>query len=85
MKLVVTNTNLRIEIHPSQRQTLDAALPQLGLRYPSLKHVEVVQDAAIAPGGSRISTCQGLVNADLDVQLDRVIADLLPATQEATE
>ena len=80
MKLVVQQAGLRIVIHPSQRKTLDAALPKLGLKWPSLKHVEVVEDAEIAPGGCRIVTCQGQINADLDVQLDRVVADLLPRT-----
>lgn len=83
MKLVVTHTNLRIEIHPTQRAILDTALPQLALKWPSLKHVEIVEDASISPGGSRIVTCQGKVDADLDVQLDRVVADLLPQAQEA--
>ncbi|HET6251159.1 MAG TPA: FliH/SctL family protein [Tepidisphaeraceae bacterium] len=85
MKLVVTHTNLRIEIHPSQRKELDIALPTLGLKWPSLKHVEVAEDPAISPGGCRIVTCQGRIDADLDVQLDRVVADLLPATQEKVQ
>jgi flagellar assembly protein FliH len=78
MKLVVTHTNLRISIHPSQRKALDEALPQLSLKWPSLKHVEIAEEETISPGGSRITTCQGQINADLDVQLDRVVADLLP-------
>ena len=84
MKLVVQQTGLRITLHPSQRKTLDAALPKLGLKWASLKHVEIVEDATILPGGCRISTCQGEIDADLGVQLDRVVADLLPGLQEGT-
>ncbi len=83
MKLVVQHADLRIAIHPKQRQTLDSALPQLGLKWASLKHVEIEEDASISPGGCRITTCQGSISADLDVQLDRVVADLLPISQEA--
>jgi flagellar assembly protein FliH len=83
MKLVVQHAGLRIALHPAQRQTLDGALPQLGLTWPSLKHVEISEDATVSPGGCRISTCQGSIDANLDVQLDRVVADLLPSSQEA--
>ncbi|HZK80984.1 MAG TPA: FliH/SctL family protein [Humisphaera sp.] len=83
MKLVVQQVDLRIAIHPSQRKTLDVALPALGLKWPSLKHVEIVEEPEIAPGGCRVSTRHGSIDADLDVQLDRVAADLLPIPQEA--
>lgn len=82
IKLVVQQSDLRIAIHPAQRQTLDQTLPKLSLKFPSLKHVEIVEDAEIAPGGCRISTRQGIVDADLGVQLDRIVHDLLPLPQE---
>ncbi len=31
-----------------------------------------------SPGGARVFTAQGQIDADVDVQLDRIIADLLP-------
>jgi flagellar assembly protein FliH len=85
MKLVARETDLRIVIHPSQRKTLESALPQLGLKFSALSHVEMIEDQAISPGGCRVLTCQGQIDADLGVQLDRVIADLLPNSQEATK
>lgn len=84
MKLVVQQIDLRIVINPAQRAMLDSALPQLRLQWPSLKHVEVMEDPAISPGGCRIATRQGSIDADLDVQLDRVVADLLPLPTEAS-
>jgi flagellar assembly protein FliH len=83
MKLVVQQTGLRIVIHPAQRKTLDEAMPKLAMKWASLAHVEITEDATVAPGGCRIITCQGQIDADLGVQLDRVVADLLPAPQEA--
>jgi flagellar assembly protein FliH len=82
MKLVSDASDVRIAIHPNQRKTLDAALPQLGLSFPPLKHVEIVEDPAIAPGGCRVFTRNGQIDADLDVQLDRIVSDLLPRPRE---
>lgn len=85
MKLVAHAADIRIAIHPTQKQTLDAALPAFRLAWPDLKHVELVDDAALAPGGCRIFTTRGRIDADLDGQLDRVVADLLPMPADAEE
>lgn len=81
MKLVVAKIGLRVAIHPSQRHTLDGALPQLQLEWPALAHVRVVEDATITPGGCRVLGENGQVDADLQTQLDRVAAELLPGPQ----
>ena len=78
MKLAVGAADVRIAIHPSQRATLAEALQQLRINWPALKHIELVDDAALSPGGCRVFTLGGAVDADLDSQLDRVIEDLLP-------
>lgn len=78
MKLVVAKIGVRIAIHPSQRKTLDAALPQLQLQWPSLAHVRVIEDEALLPGGCRVLSENGQIDAALDTQLDRIAAELLP-------
>jgi flagellar assembly protein FliH len=83
MKLVVHSSDVRLAIHPSQKKLLMEELPRLQLSWPNLEHVELIEDADIAPGGCRVFTGQGHIDGDLDVQLDRIIADLLPATPEA--
>jgi flagellar biosynthesis/type III secretory pathway protein FliH len=45
---------------------------------PHLADCEVVDDAAVSPGGCRVYYGQGEVVGDLDRQLDRVVNDLLP-------
>ena len=85
MRLVVDSSNIRIAINPSQRKFLDQALPRLALSLPSLKHTEVIEDTEISPGGCRVFTRHGLVDADLDVQLDRIAADLLPLPDPPAE
>jgi flagellar assembly protein FliH len=83
MKLVAHAADVRIALHPSQRKVLDETLPALRLAWPDLKHVELTEDPAVAPGGCRIFTARGQVDAELDAQLDRVVSDLLPSGAEA--
>src|SRR5205814_400213 len=78
MKLVVHACDVRIAIHPKQRETFLAALPQLKLQWPALEHVELIEDLTVSPGGCRILTRGGEVDANLDRQIDRIAADLLP-------
>jgi flagellar assembly protein FliH len=78
MKLVAHAADVRVAIHPDQKARLESTLPQLRIRWPDLRHVELVEDPSLAPGGCRIFTARGQVDADLDGQLDRVVADLLP-------
>ncbi len=78
LKLVIGMHRLRIVIHPAQMATLTDALPRLKLQFPTLDHVEIVEDPLIAPGGCRILTRQGQIDATLDEQLTRIAADLFP-------
>ena len=79
MKLVVHCTDVRLAIHPQQRATLDAAMPQLRLAWPNLSHVQLVDDPTLAPGGCRVFTEEGHIDADLSGQLDRIVSELLPS------
>jgi flagellar assembly protein FliH len=81
MKLAVKSADIRIAIHPSQRATLDAALPQLKLQWPNLDHVQIVEDQYLHPGGCRVFTPQGRISADLDEQLERIAGELLPSPE----
>jgi flagellar assembly protein FliH len=83
VKLVVHAADLRIAVNPSQRQTLHEILPKLAMQWPSLQHVELIEDAGVAPGGCRLHTRQGIVDADLNEQLKRIAAELVPAASTA--
>jgi flagellar assembly protein FliH len=84
MTLVCHAADVRVAIHPNQKATLESALPALKLAFPKLSHVELIEDATISAGGCRVFTARGNVDGDLDAQLDRVVADLLPSQAEAT-
>jgi flagellar assembly protein FliH len=78
LSLTVHAADVRIAVNPAQLKTLQAELPNLRLAWPQLKHVELTEDAGISAGGARVFTAQGQIDADVNVQLDRIIADLLP-------
>lgn len=78
MTLAVGASDLRVAVLPAQRALLEGVLPRLQVQWPDLKHVELVDDPTLSPGGCRVYTRHGSIDADLDAQLDRVIADLLP-------
>jgi flagellar biosynthesis/type III secretory pathway protein FliH len=78
LKLVIGMHRLRIAVHPSQHEVLADALPKLKLEFPTLEHAEIVEDDSLAPGGCRLMTRQGQIHADLDGQISRIAAELVP-------
>jgi flagellar assembly protein FliH len=84
MNLLVHRDDVRIAIHPTQRATLNDLLPQLKLQWPTLTHIDVVEDERVSPGGCRVTAGQGAIDADLQGQLDRITAELIPDTRGGT-
>ena len=82
LKLIMGAHKLRIAIHPTQKAALTEALPRLKQEFPTLEHAELIDDAAVEPGGCRLLTRQGQIDATLNEQLKRIAADLMPG--EAT-
>jgi flagellar assembly protein FliH len=78
MKMAVHAADVRIAVNPAQKQTLVEALPELKLTWPNLEHVELIDDDTVLPGGCRVHTRGGTIDADLDTQLNRIAAELLP-------
>lgn len=76
LRLVVGQNDVRIAVNPAQQQTLEQALPALRLRWPALQHVQVVADASVAPGGARVYTRHGEVDATLEGMVDRIAAEI---------
>lgn len=79
LPLVVHAADIRIALNPAQSATLQRELPGLRASFPQMKHIELTPDASVAAGGCRVFTTVGHIDADLSVQLDRVIDALLPS------
>ncbi len=78
MKLVVHSADLRVAIAPSQMQTMTELLPKLTLDFPAMAHATIIEDPTLSPGGCRLLTAHGEIDADIEGQLDRIIGELLP-------
>src|SRR5690349_1261392 len=62
MRLVVHSTDVRIAVNPQQKQTLTDVLSQLRTQWPSVTHIELIDDTSIAPGGCRVFTARGEID-----------------------
>lgn len=78
LRLVVRSADVRIAVHPSQKGMLAEVLPRIQAKWPALKHVDLIADSSLAPGGCRVYSGGGEVDADLDLQLARIAEELVP-------
>ncbi len=79
MKLA-SRSNVRIALHPSQRQFLMQAMPLLQLEHPALRNTDIVDDDSLSPGGCRVFAANGKIDADINAQLDRIACELMPSS-----
>jgi flagellar biosynthesis/type III secretory pathway protein FliH len=77
-------TDVTIAIHPEDRPTLDAVLPDILARFSHLKHVKVREEAEVGRGGCTLCHGEGGVDASMTTQLQR-IAELIAPGREQIE
>jgi flagellar assembly protein FliH len=82
IRLVGSTSRIRVAISPKDRETLDEAMPKIKAQWPKLQEIEIISDESIAPGGCRLFTAGGEIDATLDGQLSRIAADLLPQEEQ---
>lgn len=78
LRTVINASAVKVVLHPAQMAVLEEELPAIRAMFPKLQQVELVSDPMLSPGGCRLQVGSGMVDADLDAQLDRIIDDLLP-------
>jgi flagellar assembly protein FliH len=83
LRLIVHGADVRIALHPSQKATLAEVLPRIQAKWPNLKHVDLIADGTLEPGGCRVFSGGGQIDGDLQLQLDRIAQELVPAPEEA--
>ena len=82
LKHVLGPMDVTVHICPSDRPTVDEALPGLAERMSQFEHVRLVDDEAVAQGGCVVSYGQGRIDATIEKQLDRLTALLWPGTED---
>ena len=83
IKLIAAKHDVRLTINPTQRKIAEETVTRLQQQWPQLEHVRFEDDEAVAPGGCRVSTAGGEIDADLDAQLNRIAMELVPDTQSS--
>jgi flagellar assembly protein FliH len=78
VRLLATKHDVRIVLHPSQSQLMHSVVDRMKVQWPQLGHVTLVDDTSITPGGCRVHTAGGEIDAELDSQLDRLARELVP-------
>lgn len=85
LRMVVNASSVKVALHPTQLSILEEDLPRIRSMFPKLDQVELVPDPSLSPGGCRLLVGSGIVDADIDTQLERIVAELLPPdTQSPT-
>ncbi len=77
---LVTPTDIRVRVHPSDMDLLERVMPAMIERCAACDHAELVPDDSLAQGSCVVATKGGGgIDASISKQLDRVVATLLPA------
>jgi flagellar biosynthesis/type III secretory pathway protein FliH len=72
-------SRLVLRVHPDDLDLSRAELPSIVARFDLCRHAELVSDASLARGSCVATTDQGgRIDADIEHQLARIIAGLLP-------
>jgi flagellar assembly protein FliH len=78
--MVLQPTRLRLAVHPLDREIIEMAMPMLGERFASTRHMELVEDEGVPRGScvARLVESGAEIDARLGVQLDRMVDALIP-------
>jgi flagellar assembly protein FliH len=68
VRLVLSRHDIRIAANPGR----------LKQQWPQLERITIIEDPSITPGGCRVTTAGGEIDADLQSQLDRIARELVP-------
>jgi flagellar assembly protein FliH len=78
VRLLLSKSKARVLVNPVQHQLMTDIARELRTEVPQFENVQIVSDEQIAPGGCRIICGEGEIDADLDRQIDRIAAEVLP-------
>jgi flagellar assembly protein FliH len=82
VKLIVGAGRLRVAFHPHDAVAATEALEKLKLSNHVLDAAQLIEDPSLARGGCRIYTEYGLIDADINAQLDRLEEQVVPRPEE---
>jgi flagellar biosynthesis/type III secretory pathway protein FliH len=75
---VMRPLEVTVHLHPEDRPTVEAALPELTQQFAQVQQLHLIEDEQLQRGGCRLSYGQGEIDLTLDKQLDRLVAAIRP-------
>lgn len=76
---VAEPTGLAVSVHPDDLEIAGRLMPSLVARLGDSAHASVIADGGVARGGCVVRTAGGgLIDADIETQIDRLVRELLP-------
>lgn len=78
IELVGGASDVVVRVHPEQLEAMRVFAERLLEQEGRLRHVRVVADEQVGPGGCVVSTAGGQVDARLETQVERIAEQLLP-------
>lgn len=76
--MLLRPTRVVIVVHPDDRGVIDEAMPALLARFDEIDHAELLTDESLAPGSCVVRAGDEEVNADVRLQIERLVDAVLP-------
>ena len=83
LRRVVDTENIRIRVNMDDLDTVRSSRDELTSLVDGIRHIEIVDDRRVNPGGCVVETGSGTIDAKMDTQLDEVTNALQAMINEA--
>jgi flagellar assembly protein FliH len=80
LEMVKCHADLEVHVHPAEHELLRDAGADLLQQTAGLEHVSIIADAAVERGGCVLRAREGVIDASIEVQLDRIAEALCGAS-----
>lgn len=81
LRLVESNTDLTIHVHPDQISSIETFAGSVLKRAGASRVLNIVPDESITPGGCKVDGDRASVDATLDTQVEEIVSLLLGESQ----
>jgi flagellar assembly protein FliH len=76
LELAAGSPQIKIVLHPDDFDTLKGQIDKLAKEISRAAEVELTPDMTVSPGGCRVETGQGIIDLQIESQLERIVSEL---------
>jgi flagellar assembly protein FliH len=81
LELAAGSTRVKISLHPDDFDALSGQVDRLIKEIARAAEAEIVPDLTVSLGGCRVETSQGLIDQQIETQLERIVAELTDSNE----